>query len=194
MQKYIKYEHSARDLAHGAWVSINFRGRGSGKRAMSSAAKDDSNLTRAERIELRKKELLVVMIQLKEMNHGATIHLMNHINQSLAQGDRVIEAALLHLYVAVLQQIRSQFDTTNDVIHRSQHLAKIFFEQDTANITCTISAMKLCEEALKLVTTVKIYENYMDRNGRMSWEDFKDKVDEVLLNHSKSVISRDSNP
>ena len=31
--KYIKDEHYARDLPHGAWVSINFRGHGSGKRA-----------------------------------------------------------------------------------------------------------------------------------------------------------------
>ena len=30
--KYIKDEHYARDLPHGAWVSINFRGHGSGKR------------------------------------------------------------------------------------------------------------------------------------------------------------------
>ena len=115
---------------------------------------------------------------------------MNHINKSLAQGERVMEAALPHLPVAVLQKIRSQLDTTNDVICRSQMMAKDFLEQDTADITSTISAMKLCEEALKLITMVKIYENYMDRNGRMSWEDFKDKVDEVLLNHCKSVISR----
>ena len=134
------------------------------------------------------------MLQLKELNHGATLHSMNHINHSLAQGERVIEAALPHLPVAVLQQIRSQLDTTNDLIYRSQYLAKVFFEQDTADITSTISAMKLCEEALKLITTVKIYENYMDRNGRMSWEDFKDKLDEALLKPFQIRISRDSNP
>ena len=45
--KYVKDEHSARDLPHGSWVSINFRGHGSGKRAKSSAAKDDSSLTKS---------------------------------------------------------------------------------------------------------------------------------------------------
>ena len=37
--KSIKDEHCARDLPHGAWVSINFRGHGSGKRASTGAAK-----------------------------------------------------------------------------------------------------------------------------------------------------------
>ena len=64
-------------------------------------------------------------------------------------------------------------------------MAKFFFDHDTAEITSTSTAMKLCEEALKLITTVKIWENYMDRNGRVSWEDFKDKVDEVLRNNFK---------
>ena len=146
-----------------------------------------------------KKELFVIMLQLKELNHNGTFHIMNHINESLMQGERVIEAALPHLSVSVLQQIRSELDATNDVSRRYQYMAKFFFEQDTTDITSTINAMRLSEEALKLITTVKIYENYMDRNGRMSWEDFKDKVDMVLLNHCKSVISRiqirkDSNP
>ena len=130
------------------------------------------------------------MLQLKELNHSGTVHIMNHISQSLVQGDRVIGGALPHLPVAILQQIRSEMDGNNDVGFRCSSLAKFFFAQDMATITSTNSAMKLCEEALKLITTLKLYENYLDRNGRMSWEDFKDKVDEVLLNHRKFVISR----
>ena len=61
-------------------------------------------------------------------------------------------------------------------------MAKFFFEQDTTDITSTINAMRLSEEALKLITTVKIYENYMDRGGRVSWDDFKERIDEVLTN------------
>ena len=92
---------------------------------------------------MKKKELFVVMLQLKELKHDATLHIMNHINHSLAQGDRVIEAALPHLSVAVLQHIRSQLDSTNDVIYRSQMLVKVLFEQDTADITSTISAIEV---------------------------------------------------
>ncbi|MFM7984692.1 MAG: hypothetical protein ACKPKO_35755, partial [Candidatus Fonsibacter sp.] len=115
-------------------------------------------------------------------------HIMNHINESLMQGERVIEAALPHLSVMVLQQIRSETESTNDVLRRCQILSEYFFEQDTAEITSTISAMRLCEEALKLITTVKIWENYMDRHGKVSWEDFKDKIDEVLLTDSSHSI------
>ena len=41
MHKYIKYDHRARDLPHGAWVSINFRAHGGGKRARGAKKKDD---------------------------------------------------------------------------------------------------------------------------------------------------------
>ncbi|MFM7979005.1 MAG: hypothetical protein ACKPKO_06775, partial [Candidatus Fonsibacter sp.] len=123
--KYIRDEFRARDLPHGAWVSINFRGHGSGKRAKSStAAKDDTSLTRPEMIEMKKKELFVVMLQLKELNHSGTFHIMNHINESIMQGERVIEAALPHLSITVLQQIRSELDGTNYVSRRYQYMAK----------------------------------------------------------------------
>ena len=77
--KYIKDEHSARDLPHGAWVSINFRGHGSGRRAKSSAAKEDSNLTRVERIEMKKKELFVVMLSIERAEPQRNVpHLERH--------------------------------------------------------------------------------------------------------------------
>ena len=55
--KYIKDEHSAREIPHGAWVSINFRGHGSGKRgrAPAAGAKEDSKLSRADKIEAKKQ-------------------------------------------------------------------------------------------------------------------------------------------
>ena len=96
------------------------------------------------------------MLQLKELNHSASFHIMNHINQSLVEGDRVIDNALPHLSVAVLKQIRSAVDGNNDSVFRLQSLAKFFFAQDMAHITSLNTAMKLCEEALKLITTVKV--------------------------------------
>ena len=129
------------------------------------------------------------MLQLKELNHSASFHIMNHINQSLMEGDHVIDAALPHLSVPVLQQIRSEVYGNNDSVFRLQSLAKFFFAQDMAHITSSNTAMKLCEEALKLITAVKLYENYMDRCGRMSWDDFSDKVDEVTTNHAKLIFT-----
>ena len=37
------------------------------------------------------------MTQLTELDHGSTFRIMNHINHSLAQGDRVIDGALPRL-------------------------------------------------------------------------------------------------
>ena len=49
--------------------------------------------------------------------------------------------------------------------------------------------MKLSEEALRLITAVKLYENYLDRNARMSWEDLRDKVDEAITYHLNPLIA-----
>ena len=42
------------------------------------------------------------------------------------------------------------------------------------------TAMKLAEMAIRSITTVKFYENYMDKFGNLSWENFKDAIDNVL--------------
>ena len=43
-----------------------------------------------------------------------------------------------------------------------------------------VSAMNHAEKAIKAVTALKFYENYIDRNGHLSWEIFKVQIDEVL--------------
>ena len=130
--------------------------RGGGKRAWATTT--ENKLSKEEKLDAKKKELFVIMLQLKESNHSATFHIMNHINESLMQGERVIEPSLPHLSIAVLQQIRSEMDSTNDVVRRCQCTGKFFFDQDTADISSAISALRLCEDALKLITTVKIWE------------------------------------
>ncbi len=56
-------------------------------------------------------------------------------------------------------------------------------------LTTQNQAMKLCEESLRIITAVKFYENYLDRNARMSWEDFRDKVDEAITHHSNPELT-----
>jgi hypothetical protein len=41
-------------------------------------------------------------------------------------------------------------------------------------------AMKLIEAAIKAINTVKFYENYMDRYGRLSWETYRDDLDKAM--------------
>ena len=115
---------------------------GGGKRGRIPGVKDDHNITKYERIEMKKQELSVIMLQLKELNHNTTLHIMNHIDQSLAQGDRVIDGALPHLPFATLQQIRSEINGNNDVACWCQSLVKFLFAQDMATITSANSAVR----------------------------------------------------
>ena len=40
-------------------------------------------------------------------------------------------------------------------------------------------AIKLCDTAIRTITLIKFYENYMMKCGRLSWEAYKDKLEEV---------------
>ena len=63
--KYSGDDHSARDLPHGSWVSINFRGNGSGKRVSTGASKKtDEEKTKDEIIDELKR---VIDITLKNV-------------------------------------------------------------------------------------------------------------------------------
>ena len=44
--------------------------------------------------------------------------------------------------------------------------------------------MKFCDVAIKTITLIKFYENYMTKSGRLSWESYKDKLEEVPTFHT----------
>ena len=43
------------------------------------------------------------------------------------------------------------------------------------------SAMKLLEPAIKAVTTVKFFESYVDKSGRLTWDNYKDQLEKASL-------------
>ena len=45
-------------------------------------------------------------------------------------------------------------------------------------------AMQLCDVAIKTITLIKFYENYMTKTGRLSWEAYKEKLEEVPTFHT----------
>ena len=49
------------------------------------------------------------------------------------------------------------------------------------DITNTNAAMKLCEEAINAVMVVQFYESYMDKHRRLMCQEFKDAIDQVVV-------------
>ena len=71
------------------------RGGGKKGRATALGAKDDNNKqTHVENIDTKKHEWFVMLLQLKDLNFPATLHIQNLSNRSLCQGDKVIYCAL----------------------------------------------------------------------------------------------------
>ena len=40
-------------------------------------------------------------------------------------------------------------------------------------------SMKLTEVAIKSITTIKFYENYLDKHGRLLWDSYKDPLEKA---------------
>ncbi|MFM7980027.1 MAG: hypothetical protein ACKPKO_11995 [Candidatus Fonsibacter sp.] len=66
---------------------------------------------------------------------------------------------------------------------RTDMLARFIFAADYENIENMTKALKLCDVAIKTITLIKFYDNYMLKSGRLSWETYKDKLEEVPTSH-----------
>ena len=99
---------------------------------------------------------------------------VNHIHQALNEGSRVIDATLVHMSIDTLRKLQMHVATTKDEQTNIDLLARFIFSQDFAAIEHTMKATKLSEAAIESITTVKFYENYLDRHGRLSWGNYKD--------------------
>ncbi|MFM7978333.1 MAG: hypothetical protein ACKPKO_03375 [Candidatus Fonsibacter sp.] len=64
-------------------------------------------------------------------------------------------------------------------------MAKHIFSGNFDRIEHMSKAIKLCETAIKTITVIKFYENYMLKSGRLSWEAYKDKLEQVPGNKTQ---------
>ena len=58
------------------------------------------------------------------------------------------------------------------------------FPTDLGRIENRNKAMQLCDAAIRTITVIKFYENYMMKCGRLSWEAYKDKLEQVPTLHA----------
>ena len=77
-------------------------------------------------------------------------------------------------------------------------MAEQIFSGDFDRIDNMSKAIKLCETAIRTITVVKFYENYMMKSGRLSWDTYKEKLEQVPDqkeedSHTKMSNSPDQN-
>ena len=78
-----------------------------------------------------------------------------------------------------LQKILTNASGSNGETSRVDFLAKYIFISDMKKIDNMNRATKLLDIAIKTITLIKFYENYMGRNGRFSWETYTEKLVQV---------------
>ena len=92
-----------------------------------------------------------------------------------------MEATLLHMSIATLRKLLENLhSTTKNEQVKIDFLAKYIFVQDLADIENMNSAMKLVDAAIRAITTIKFYDNYLDKHGRLSWDSYKDNLEKAV--------------
>ena len=82
----------------------------------------------------------------------------------------------MHISIENLQKLQTHVGSNNNEQSRIDYLARFIFEQDYANIEIMNTSMKLCETAIRSITTLKFFENFMGTGGRISREIYREKL------------------
>ena len=116
-------------------LQLFLRLRGGCKRGAARAFKEEKvQVSKDEKIDAKKAELNVLLIQLNDFANAATIPMINHIRQALIQGDHVIDATLEHMSTQTLRKLQLHWNTTHSEQGRIDFLAKFTFMKDFADI------------------------------------------------------------
>ena len=86
-----------------------------------------------------------------------------------------------------LQTIRSDVESSTYEQTQFFALVNIIWLKDTVSIENMLTAMKLSETAINALTTLKFYENYMDKHGNISWDRSKDNVDQARVAQTSPI-------
>ena len=165
--------------------------RGGGKRGAVAIAKEDT-LSKEEKIMLKTAVLQLTLIQFNNLKNAFASPIAGHIEMALTQGKTVIDDSLKHIAIPNLQKLVSNSSSSNGESTRTDYLARFIFATDYERIDNMNKAMKLCDVAIKTITLIKFYENYMSKSGRLSWESYKEKLEEAPTTsprHSKKKSS-----
>ena len=124
-------------------------------------------------------ELQLTLIQLHKLENTYANPIAAHVEEAINQGKTVVEESLYHMTVLSLQKLVAHATTSNNETTRIDFIARQIFITDYDRIENMNKAMRLCDMAIRTITAIKFYENYMTKCGRVSWEIYKDKLEQV---------------
>ena len=82
----------------------------------------------------------------------------------------------MHIPIEDLHRLQTHASAGNHEQSRIDYLAKFIFIQAYVKIGNMNEAMKLCDLAIRNITTVRFFENYMGLCGSISWEKLQGKA------------------
>ena len=109
-------------------LHLFLRLRGGGKRGATSEPKEEKDkLSRDERIDAKKAELNVLLLQLKDIKNAAAMQMLTHICRALDEGEQVIESTLEYMSISTLRKLQLHLNVTKHEQAKIDYLAKYIF-------------------------------------------------------------------
>jgi hypothetical protein len=172
----------AYSLPHAAWISINFRGYGSGKRAASATGKNKA--TKEEINDKLQNDVDVYLLQLKNCNqHPVASVVYSHL-QTFSQSMNVDQIKHLINNSFSLEQARELqqvINTSNHDTARIKPLMNFIFGSDLQSINEDLRLMDVCKSSIVAATHLCFSINYLADNGCYDWkkyaQDLQDAID-----------------
>ena len=81
--------------------------------------------------------------------------------------------------VASLQKLVMNTSSNNSETSRIDFLAKHIYAGDYDRIDNMNKALKLGDSAMRTITAIKFYANWMNKTGRLPWENYKEKLEQA---------------
>ena len=144
-------------IFNGAELTLLLRLSGGAKRGRK-APMEYTQLTRTVRFQDKRNYLDLIMLQLKELNHPASHHIMDHLNQALRQGPKAINNSLENYEIEELEAIRAGAESTTFEPARLNSLTRVCWARALASIDKMITGMNYAENSIKVVTTKVLRE------------------------------------
>jgi hypothetical protein len=179
----------AYSLPHAAWVSINFRCHGGGKRARGAKKKDDEEeKTKEDVIEYIEKQFISQEFPMRELSKVAPIaNIVGSIEGTLKvmlTDANYVMVVLQSMSRDALVKIQNVLDAHNQVM-KYNTLTNLLFKNEFAELKKHEDMINLVKERLRILTKYMFVKGFANEFGETLWTMVKVRIDDIKSERDK---------
>jgi hypothetical protein len=187
--KYIRDEFRARDLPNGAWVSINCRLRGGGKRARGAKKKDDQeDKTKEDVIEGIEKEFMSQEFPRKELSKDVPIASIIGYIEGTLKVIQTDETYMLVLFKSMSRELLVKIQTAMDshnMALKYNTVTNLLFKNEFTELKKHEDMIILVKERLRILTKYMLVKGFGNEFGDVQWSIARIRIEDMKSEQDK---------